>query len=193
MEIHINFAIPVVYIQCWLAAAAGSLITLALVKAGPRPDDEFDQDILTREQFDVNLRLCRTSPCYRSIVESCCNYIRECATTTRNGYKKPHSFSGANAGIPFRIIALADGTVMINPFVSDRSDTRRQSESNCGSLTLDKPIKIWRYSSVDVTYFDIDGKKYQIKGYLPTVQHEIDHCDGILITDRTDRGFDTER
>ena len=161
-------------------------------------DNEFDRDILTREQFDVNLRLCRTSPWYRSIVESCCNYIRECAITTRSGYKKPHGFSGANAGIPFRIIALADGTVMINPryvgiHPDSESQPQRQSESNCGSLTLKRPIQIWRYTNVDVEYFDIDGKRYLVSGYLPTVQHEIDHCDGILITDRTDKQFDDER
>lgn len=37
MEIHINFTLPIVYIQCWLAFASGCLITLALCKAGTEP------------------------------------------------------------------------------------------------------------------------------------------------------------
>lgn len=33
MEVHINFTIPIVYIQCWLAFASGCLITSAFIKA----------------------------------------------------------------------------------------------------------------------------------------------------------------
>jgi peptide deformylase len=103
--------------------------------------------------------------------------------TTVEGYKKPHGFSGANAGIPFRIIALADGTVMINPHFIHASG-RKESISNCGSLTLKEPIKIYRFSRVVVCYVDMEGNFQQVEGYLPTVQHEIDHCNGILITER---------
>ena len=143
-----------------------------------------DRDILTRQNFDVNLRLLRTSRVYRGIVWACCAYLRYLAMTTREGYKKPHGFSGANAGIPFRIIALANSTVMINPVVVDHSDERRVSMSNCGSLLLAKPIAIERWTHVSVEYYDIAGNLHEVDGYLPTVQHEIDHCDGVLITDR---------
>jgi len=146
--------------------------------------NEEDVDILTRKNFDVNMRLFKTSPRYRLVIVRCAEYIRECATTERPGYKKPRGFSGANAGIPFRIIALRDGTVMLNPKITEWSIEKKTSQSNCGSLTLDKPISVQRNKEISGTYYDLDGKKKTFQGYLPTVQHEIDHCDGILITDR---------
>lgn len=143
-----------------------------------------DKDILTRPLFEVNMRLYKTSPDYRGIVTMACAYIRLCAMTEKEGYKKPHGFSGANAGIPWNIIALADGTVLINPWISYRSEEKRLSMSNCGSLLLPEPIQIERYADITVDYFDLDGNKCIKRGYLPTVQHEIDHNQGILITDR---------
>lgn len=142
-----------------------------------------ERDILTRKLFDVNMRLFRYNPDYRSIVQCAIEHIRECAMTQREGYKKPHGYSGANAGIPWNIIALADGTVMINPVVVKVDPRKRESFSNCGSLLLKEPIKIWRHSRVVVDYFDRDGAPCQAEGYLPTVQHEIDHNNGILIWD----------
>jgi polypeptide deformylase len=147
--------------------------------------NEEDRDILTRKGFDVNMRLFETSQQYRGIVLSICSYLKWCAQTEKDGYKKPHGYSGANAGIPFNIIALADGTVMINPEIVDfHGMGYRESLSNCGSLMLKEPIKIRRFTRVTVEYFSMDGEKCSQTGYLPTVQHEIDHNLGILITDR---------
>ncbi len=144
-----------------------------------------EKDILTRRLFDVNMRLFHANSEYRSLVQCVCDWIRECAMTEAVGYKPPHGYSGANAGIPWNIIALADGTVMINPKIVDNGGgTIRYSESNCGSLMLDKPIEIWRWANITVDYFDREGSSCRVTGYLPTVQHEIDHNNGILITDR---------
>lgn len=143
-----------------------------------------DKDILTRRLFDVNMRLFASSPDYRSIVLCCCEYIRELATTEREGYKKPHGFSGANAGIPFNIIALANGEVMINPAIVMDNGCYTGVKSNCGSLLLEKPIKIIRLKEILFGYYDRDGKYHSKQGFYPTVQHEIDHNNGILITDR---------
>lgn len=142
-----------------------------------------DRDILTRKLFDVNMRLFAANDQYRGLVLQCAEYIRWCATTPKDGYKKPHGYSGANAGIPWNIIALADGQVMINPKIIEAS-RRKESLSNCGSLLLEKPIKIWRFGRVVVDYFNMDGISCQLEGYVPTIQHEIDHNNGILITDR---------
>jgi Polypeptide deformylase len=143
-----------------------------------------DRDILTRKLFDVNMRLFKSSPGYHQIIMDICEYLRWCAQTEKDGYKKPHGYSGANAGIPFNIIALADGMVMINPHYGDVGPDRVESLSNCGSLMLEKPIKIWRWRRVQVHYFNPDGVKCELEGYVPTIQHEIDHNLGILITDR---------
>lgn len=144
--------------------------------------NEEDQDILTRRLFDVNMRLFKVNSQYRQLVLQAAHYIRFCAQTEKDGYKKPHGYSGANAGIPFNIIALADGTVMLNPRITNRQG-ERLSISNCGSLMLDTPIRIRRAAYCEVDYFDTEGNSSAMGGYLPTVQHEVEHNLGILITD----------
>lgn len=149
--------------------------------------NEEDKDILTRKLFDVNIRLYNNSEGYRRIVEQCCSYLSWCAMTTKEGYKKPHGYSGANAGIPFNLVALSNGLVMINPKILEESGYKT-GLSNCGSLVLEKPIKIWRYSYIKVGFYNrryFGRLDYEtLTGYLPTVQHEVDHNNGILITDR---------
>jgi hypothetical protein len=146
-----------------------------------------DHDILTRRGFDVNLRLMKTSPVYRAVIAQCVHYIRDCATTKRAGYSRPMGFSGANAGIPFNIIAMRDGTYMINPQVIEASEKMRITSSDCGSLTLEKPINVRRPEYVTIEYYDLDGELHVVHGFLPTEQHEIDHNNGILITDPSRR------
>lgn len=145
--------------------------------------NEADHDILTRKLFDVNMRLFGSSAWYRSIVLQCADYILWCAQTKKEGYPKPKGFSGANAGIPFNIIATAEGRVMINPEIT-RGNVERVVTSNCGSLLLPTPIRVRRSAYVIVEYYDKKGVRHAESGFLPTVQHEIDHNQGILITDR---------
>lgn len=143
-----------------------------------------DKPILTRRLFDVNMRLFQSSSGYKALVIQAANYIREMATTEKEGYKKPHGWSGANAGIPWNIVALADGTVMLNPKLTEFSSEMKKVKSNCGSLMLDEPIEIERHAHVVCKYWDLEGRLQEMHGFLPTVQHEIDHNQGILITDR---------
>jgi peptide deformylase len=113
-----------------------------------------------------------------------------------NGYKKPHGMSGANCAIPFNIIAYMENRdkknekciVMINPRIISYFGNEIISESNCGSLTLENPIKIRRAEEILIRYFDTSGierDRYinRESGSL-TIQHEVDHNNGILITDR---------
>lgn len=140
-------------------------------------------DYLRRRVHNVDMHLFHSSPRYRAIVNEAAQYIQLLATTERRGYKKPHGFSAANAGIGWNIIALADGQVMINPVIT-ASSGEKESLSNCGSLLLPAPIRIKRYAHVSGFSFNMDGRRQIFEGYLPTVQHEIDHNNGILITDR---------
>lgn len=63
-----------------------------------------------------------------------------------------------------------------------------ESWSNCGSLTLEEPIKIKRYEEVRVQFFDENGEfhdeNFSRRQCSLTIQHEIDHNLGILITER---------
>jgi peptide deformylase len=157
-----------------------------------------DLDYLKRPLHDVSIRLMRTSERYRDIVQRCCDYIEWLALTEKEGYKKPHGMSGANAGVPFNIIGVVRERgrpgervdIMLNPRVVAASEETFESLSNCGSLTLPEPIRVRRHLWVDVAWHDRGGFErhgrfgHDWRSMTGTVQHEIDHNRGILITDR---------
>lgn len=87
-------------------------------------------------------------------------------------------------GITKRIIVFDnDGTdtVMFNPEIIKRSDPY-ETEEGCLSLTGVRKTKRWR--SIKVQY---QNEKFQVRLKTYTgwtaqiIQHEIDHCDGIVI------------
>ena len=151
-----------------------------------------DKDILTRKLFDVNIRLFWGKSEYHTLITNICRFIAKSSMTEKKGYKKPHGWSGANAGIPFNIIAVNRNNktdVMINPKILKSYGRKIKSESNCGSLTLEKPIEIFRDEFIDIEYYTMVGVKIIEKeigrsqgGF--TIQHEIEHNLGILITDK---------
>jgi len=151
-----------------------------------------DIPYLRTRLFDVNMRLFHSSEPYRKIVLSCMNYLVWWCQTEKEGYKKPHGVSGANAGIPWNIIAVNRGsgtTPMINPVITRYYGDEIKSMSNCGSLTLKEPIEIVRWEFIDLIYFDLNGKevtedKVDRKNGGLTIQHEVDHNHGILIYDK---------
>lgn len=162
-------------------------------------NNQEDEPFLRTKLFNVNLRLFRTSNYYREIVLKCCKYIQEMALSTLEGYKKPHGMSGANLAIPFNIVGIVRNRnqkneycqVMINPLIVDSSSNEVLTSSNCGSIRFDKPINIYRDDWITVEWYDLNGKLN--KGLFErsncgfTVQHEIDHNLGILITDRRNK------
>jgi len=87
-------------------------------------------------------------------------------------------------GVSKRIIAVEaeDGyLVLYNPVILKRSGPYEAEE---GCLSLEGVRKTKRYHSIKVQYDTIDGK-HRIKTFTDwtaqIIQHEIDHCDGILI------------
>lgn len=92
-------------------------------------------------------------------------------------------------GVRKRIIAFLDEsgkrpvyTVMFNPEIL-RADGAYQTEEGCLSL-LGAPRKCRRYQTVKVRYTTPDMQT-RIKTYTgftaQIIQHEIDHCSGVLI------------
>ena len=87
-------------------------------------------------------------------------------------------------GINKRIIVVNTGMlniVMFNPVIESRSG-RYETQEGCLSLSGLRPTV--RYQSISVSYMDINWKKQKLKltGWpAQIVQHEIDHCDGIVI------------
>ncbi|MGN1458438.1 MAG: peptide deformylase [Acutalibacteraceae bacterium] len=88
-------------------------------------------------------------------------------------------------GVRKRIIAVQAGiipVVMINPVITSHSKQSYETEEGCLSHTGTR--KTIRWQSVEVEYYDINFKK-QKNTYTDftaqIIQHEIDHCNGILI------------
>ena len=147
-----------------------------------------DEDILTRPNFNVNMRLFHANKEYKALILSLCAYICRCASTSKEGYKPPHGWSGANAGIPFNIIAFhVCGLTLtwINPVITRYSKDIKMVRSNCGSLTLPQPKLITRSLSIDVEYYDLQGQQHLWKSIPPTpgftIQHEVEHTQGKLL------------
>lgn len=87
-------------------------------------------------------------------------------------------------GIAKRIIAFDDGgkyTVMLNPEIIKKSDPFDTEE---GCLSLEGVRKTKRYKSIKVQYQN-EAMQTRLKTYTgwtaQIIQHEIDHCNGILI------------
>ncbi len=87
-------------------------------------------------------------------------------------------------GVNKRIIAVSVGPIsipMINPIITSRAG-KYEAEEGC--LSLDGVRKATRYQSIEVEFFNqnFDKQKQTFTGFpAQIIQHEIDHCDGILI------------
>lgn len=92
-------------------------------------------------------------------------------------------------GVRKRIIAFLDDsgraptyTVMLNPEIIRKDDAYNTEESCLSLLGGPRPCK--RYKSIKVKYQTLDMQT-RIKTYTgwsaQIIQHEVDHCDGILI------------
>jgi len=154
-----------------------------------------DKVYLRTKLLPVSIRLFHSSPQYKHIVLQICRYIEFLALSKPDDYKLPHGMSGANTAIPFNIIgyvkdrdkSTATCIIMINPEIVFDNDELIETESNCGSIRLEKPIKIKRLAKIKVNYFDETGTEHcewfdRNNGSF-TIQHEIDHNNGVLITD----------
>lgn len=76
-------------------------------------------------------------------------------------------------------------TALVNPTITWRSETTAIAEEGCLSLP-DLWLNISRPTDIVVVFQTPEGKKRELKlgGFdARVVQHEVDHLDGILITD----------
>lgn len=161
-------------------------IAKALVQVG-----EDDSEILIRPCFPVNIRLMRTNVGYFNVVAQVINHMKGVIQTKFSDYTALQGISGANVGIPFNIIIIYyDGKLltMLNPVIISKSKETKTTLSNCGSINLKEPIKVTRHISVTVRYvpfIDASCLEYEEKVFKSgTVQHEIEHNLGILITNK---------
>lgn len=87
-------------------------------------------------------------------------------------------------GVRKRIIAVNVGPMniaMLNPEIVKRSG-KYMTEEGCLSLTGERPAV--RYEKITVKYLDLQFKQHKesFSGFTAQIiQHEVDHCDGIII------------
>lgn len=87
-------------------------------------------------------------------------------------------------GVKKKIIVVAAGPFqfpMINPVITNKSG-EYQTEEGCLSLEGVRPCT--RYQDIEVDYLDQNFKKQHRKysGWTAQIiQHEIDHCNGVVI------------
>ncbi|MEJ7871054.1 MAG: peptide deformylase [Rubrobacteraceae bacterium] len=79
--------------------------------------------------------------------------------------------------------------VIVNPEIEERSETTEKDTEGCLSIPETR-VEVERPTAVTVTGQDLSGVSVRVEaeGLLARIfQHEIDHLDGVLILDRTDR------
>jgi len=87
-------------------------------------------------------------------------------------------------GVSKYIIAISVGTMnipMINPVIIKRADSY-ETEENC--LSLNGVRKTTRYQSIEVEFLNqnFEKRKQTFTGFpAQIIQHEVDHCNGVLI------------
>lgn len=72
--------------------------------------------------------------------------------------------------------------VMLNPVITRKYGGTYETEEGCLSHVGTKPVK--RHVTIDVEYLDMNFKKQKqtfTEFVAQVIQHEVDHCDGILI------------
>ncbi len=78
---------------------------------------------------------------------------------------------------------------IVNPVIEERSETTEKDIEGCLSIPETR-VEVERPTAVTVSGQDLSGEPVRVEaeGLLARIfQHEIDHLDGVLILDRTDR------
>lgn len=81
--------------------------------------------------------------------------------------------------------------IIINPKIISRSEELIYVGEGEGCLSVNRPVEgiVPRHARVTVEYYDYEGNKKTIRvreDLAVAFQHEIDHLDGILFTDKID-------
>ena len=88
-------------------------------------------------------------------------------------------------GVNKRIIVFSVGPMimtMINPAIVKKSKETYEAEEGC--LSLIGTRKTIRHQEIEVEYLDMNFNKHKqvYSGFIAQIiQHEVDHCDGIII------------
>ena len=104
-------------------------------------------------------------------------------------------------GIPKRIFVIANKDedtgkfeehIIINPIITSQSEELVYVGEGEGCLSVNRPVDgiVPRHARITVSYNDINGNTKQVRvreDIAIAFQHEIDHLNGILFTDKIDK------
>jgi len=110
---------------------------------------------------------------------------RDLMDTLRANFDRCVGMAANMLGVNKRIIVIALGGMvvpMLNPRIVKKSKETYDTEEGCLSLSGVRPVT--RHQSITVRYEDMNFKVHtqEFSGFTAQIiQHEIDHCEGILI------------
>ena len=110
---------------------------------------------------------------------------RDLMDTLRANFDRCVGMAANMIGVNKRIIVIALGGMvvpMLNPRIVKKSKETYDTEEGCLSLSGVRPVT--RHRSITVQYEDMNFKVHtqEFSGFTAQIiQHEIDHCEGILI------------
>lgn len=147
-------------------------------------------ELLHRRGFNVNMRLYNNNEHYNKMIKEIINYMHKALTTYYSDFI-PAGISAHNIGVPLNIISFKiypenPGIMtMINPKIVSKSKEELIRSSLCGSILDKKWYRVKRPIWIEVEYYNLTGEKKNEKynSYCGTICHEIDHNNGILVSD----------
>jgi peptide deformylase len=125
-----------------------------------------------------------------SFDESLVRLTRDMLATMRNN--EGVGLAANQVGRLKRVFVAAiedDEYVIVNPVLSNWSETTESAQEGCLSMP-GILVDVERPTGVTVSGQDLSGEPLQIEAsdlLARVLQHEVDHLDGVLILDRTDR------
>jgi peptide deformylase len=118
----------------------------------------------------------------------------------KNNIRAGMGLSAVQLGILKRFFIISykndDGTFLeykvVNPRILSHSEEQIYVEEGEGCLSVNEPVIgiVPRYARATIEYYDENGNKKEVRvreEIAVAFQHEIDHLDGILFTDRIDK------
>nr|WP_054939676.1 peptide deformylase [Paenibacillus ihuae] len=129
---------------------------------------------------DMNILSQRSAPATREDVQ----VVDDLLDTLRANADRCVGMAANMIGVNKRIIVFSVGPMnipMINPVITKRTQPYEAEE---GCLSLEGVRQTIRYQSIEIEFFDRNFKQHkQVFTGLTAqiIQHEVDHCEGIII------------
>jgi peptide deformylase len=155
-----------------------------------------ESDALRHELPDVNIRLFNNNESYRKLILHAIEYLEWHLKCIFEDIGSTKGVSGAVLSIPWNIIAYKDQTnttrVCINPKITNESLSKVITKTSCGAFSVKNNIYVKRNSTIDMEFYDVNGHKVIQKGITKdmggySIQHEVEHNQGICIVDKQEK------